>query len=79
MLIKVKVKPGCSKQSIVKQSENSFEVQVKEKPIMGQANRATIALLSSYLKINSSKIRLIRGLKTRNKIFEIIEKNDLQR
>ena len=71
MLIKVKVFPNSKKEEIVKKSENSFEVRVREKPIMGQANRAVIKNLAFYFKISESKIRLIKGFRERNKIFEI--------
>lgn len=71
MLIRVKAFPGANKEEIVKKSENSFEVWVKEKPIKGQANRAIIRILSDYLKIDQLRIRLIKGFRQRNKVFEI--------
>ncbi|MFH1462430.1 MAG: DUF167 domain-containing protein [bacterium] len=73
MLIKVKVFPNSKEQEIIKKSEDSFEVRVKEKPIMGLANRGVIKLLSYYFEISESKVRLIKGFKERNKIFEIKE------
>jgi len=71
MLIKVKVFPQAGKEEIFKKSEDSFEIWVKEKPIQGQANRAVISVLVKYLNIDRTEIRLIKGGKTRNKIFEI--------
>jgi len=71
MLIKVKVFPSAGKQEIIKKSEDSFEIWVKEKPIQGQANRAVISALVGYLKIPQENIRLIKGFKQRNKIFQI--------
>jgi len=71
MLIKVKVFPQAGKEEIFKKSEDSFEIWVKEKPIQGQANRAVISALVKYLNIDRTEIRLIKGGKTRNKIFEI--------
>ena len=72
MLIKVKVFPSAGKQEIIKKSEDSFEIWVKEKPIQGQANRAVISALAGYLEIPCENIRLIKGFKQRNKIFEIM-------
>ena len=40
----------------------------------GRANRAVIRMLANYFKIDESEIRLIKGFKERNKIFEIKEK-----
>lgn len=71
-LIKVKVFPNSKKAEIIKKSEDSFEVKVKEKPERGLANMAVIKILSVYFKIPESKIRLVKGFKERNKIFEII-------
>lgn len=71
MLIKVKVFPGSKKEEIIKKSEDSFEIKVKEKPQRGQANKQVFDILSFYFKIPKSKVRLIKGFKERNKIFEI--------
>jgi len=71
MLIKVKVFPNSKKEEVIKKSEDSFEVKIKEKPEKGKANKEVIKVLSFYFKIPESKIRLIRGFKKRNKIFEM--------
>ena len=71
MLIKVKVFPNLKKEGIIKKSNDSFEVKVKEKPIKGLANKSVINVLSLYFKISTSKIRLVKGFKQRNKVFEI--------
>jgi uncharacterized protein len=71
MLIKVKVYPDSKKEEIIKIAKDSFEIKVKEKPIKGMANRAVMTVLSSYFNIPLAKIRLIKGFKERNKIFEI--------
>jgi len=71
MLIKVKVFPSSKKEEIIKKSEDSFEVKVKEKPERGLANREVIRIISAYFKIPKSKVRLIKGFKERNKIFKI--------
>jgi uncharacterized protein YggU (UPF0235/DUF167 family) len=71
VLIKVKTHPQSKKEKIVQKSKDSLEVWLKEKPIMNQANQALIYLLSDFFKIKRSDIKIIRGLKRRNKIFEI--------
>lgn len=71
MLIKVKVFPNSKEEEIIKKSEDSFEVKVKEKPLEGKANRAVIKVLALYFKIPESKIKLVKGAKQRNKIFEV--------
>ncbi|MCK4473705.1 DUF167 domain-containing protein [Candidatus Parcubacteria bacterium] len=77
MLIKVKVFPNSKKQEIIKRAKDSFDVKVKAKPIKGQANREVIKALASFLKIPESRIRMIKGFKQRNKVFEILKSVDL--
>jgi len=72
MLYKVKVFPGARKNEIIKKDEDRFEIKVKTKPKRGLANREVLEMLSFYFKVPVSKIRLIKGLRQRNKIFEII-------
>ena len=74
MFIKVKVFPGSKKACIEKISEERFVLHIKRKPIEGEANKEAIEILKEYFKISKSQVRLIRGFKRRNKIFEIIEK-----
>ncbi|MFH1036781.1 MAG: DUF167 domain-containing protein [Patescibacteria group bacterium] len=71
MFIKVKVFPDSKSEDIIKKAEDSFEVHVKEKPVMGRANIAVIGLLSYYFEVPREKVRLVKGFKERNKIFEI--------
>jgi len=71
VLIKVKTHPGSKKEKIIRKTEDGLEIWLKERPIMNQANKALINLLSDFLKIKESRIRLIRGIRTRNKIIEI--------
>jgi len=44
---------------------------VREKPVAGLANTAVYKVLASYFRIPEQKIRMIRGFKQRNKLFEI--------
>ncbi len=71
MLIKVKVFPNSNKQEILKKSEDSFEVKVKAEAKRGEANRETLEVLADYFNLPESRVRLIRGFKMRNKIFNI--------
>ena len=71
MLIKVKVIPNSKKEEITGERD-SYEIKVKEKPLNNMANKAAVALLSSFLKIPTGRIRIIKGAKKRNKIIKII-------
>jgi len=71
MIIKVKVFPSAGKKEIIKKTEDSFEIWVKEKPIKGQANRAVISALAEYLNIPRENVKLIKGFQQRNKVFNV--------
>jgi len=71
MHLKIKTHPGSKKLKLIKKAEDSFEVYVKEKAERGLANKAIRSALSLYFKIPLVKVRLIRGAKTTNKIFQI--------
>jgi hypothetical protein len=73
MFLKIKVFPNYKKEEIVQKSDDEFEVRVKEKAEDGKANRAVIKVIANYFKVDESKIKLIKGFKERNKIFEIKE------
>ena len=71
MLIKVKAFPNSKISEVIKKSSDSFDVYVKEKPKENEANLAIFQALANYFHIKQSQLRLIRGGRERNKIFEI--------
>lgn len=73
MLIKVKAFPNSKKTEIIQKSLDSFDVKVKEKPKNNEANLAIFQILAEYFHIKQSQLRLIKGGKEKNKIFDIIE------
>lgn len=71
MKIRVKAKPQASEEKVKKIGKNSYEVWVKEPPVRGLANMAIEAVLVRHFNLTRSKIRLVSGFSSRNKIFEI--------
>ena len=70
MKIPVKVKAN-SRTEEVSQEGNSFAVKVKEPPREGKANQAVIRLLAEHFGIPRSRVRILSGFKSRNKVVEI--------
>ena len=62
---------GCKKEEIIKRGEDSFLIKVKEKPVLNQANIAVKKILAEYLKIEVKKLKIIKGSRSKAKIFEI--------
>ena len=71
MKIFVKVKTGVKNESIEKLDDTHFIVSVKDRPISGKANIAVIKALSEFLDVAQSRINIVRGLTSRNKVFEL--------
>ena len=72
MKIFVKAKPNSRENKIVKNDETHFVVLVKAPPIQGMANRAIIKLLADYFEMDISRVRIVSGATSRNKIVEIL-------
>jgi len=72
VVIEVTVKTSCKKSEIILK-ENIYHISLKGKPINNSANLELIDLLSSYFNTSKSSVKILRGLKGRKKIIEILE------
>jgi uncharacterized protein (TIGR00251 family) len=68
MRIKVRLHPGSSQEKIVKVCDKEYEVWLMEKPIEGKANLGLEKFLKKYFGV---RVKIIKGLKSRNKIVEV--------
>lgn len=73
MKITVKVKPNARENSIKQVENGNYEVRVSVPPEKGKANEKVIELLAKELKIAKSRISLIRGESSREKLFIVEE------
>ena len=71
MIVKVKVKPNAKKEEIKELDKDFYEIRVTVVPEKGKANKKVIEILSKHLKVPKSRIKLIRGETSREKLFEI--------
>jgi uncharacterized protein len=71
MRISIKARPGASKEQVVKGPGKELRVYLKASPVEGKANEALIRILAEYFDVNKSKIRIITGRQSRNKLIEI--------
>ena len=70
MKITVKVKTGKKENEIIRK-DNQFFINLKSKPIKGQANAELVQVLSDYYKKPKTDIKIVCGEKSRSKIIEI--------
>lgn len=68
MIIQVKVYPNSRREEIIKINGNSFKVYLKKQ---AEDNKANIELLKLLKKHFSENIKIIKGMKSRNKIIKI--------
>jgi uncharacterized protein (TIGR00251 family) len=71
MRVSVKVQPRASKEEVIKNSDGSLKVYVRQPPTNGKANQALIEILADFYCVRKSDINIITGKATRNKIIEI--------
>jgi len=68
MILKIKIKPSSVKQEIIKISENEYKISLEER---AEDNKANIELIKLLKKHFGKNIKIIKGIKSRNKIIEI--------
>ena len=73
MKIQVKVKPNSKTEELSREGD-SFIIKVKEPPKEGKANQAVVKLLAKHFGVPQSQIRILSGLRSRNKVVEVEER-----
>lgn len=71
MVVSVKVKTQAKEERVEEAADGSLTVRVKSKPLEGRANEAVILALAEHFKVSKSKVRLLKGRASRNKVFDI--------
>lgn len=75
IIIKVKIIPGSSKNKIVGMYNNALKIAVTAPPVEGKANKKCISYLSKHFDIAKSKIEILSGKNSRNKLIKIYNIN----
>lgn len=69
--ISVRVHPNAARNEVVGVTDGIWQVRVSAPPVKGKANQELITLLSRLLGVGKSRIDIIRGHTTRNKVIAI--------
>jgi len=72
MLIRVYATPNATEARVVKVSDDYFEVRVDEMAVGGRANKRLLEILAEHFKVQKSRISILKGTKTRNKLVQVI-------
>lgn len=70
-IIEVQVKPNSKQQKIQEISDELYEIWVKSRPERGKANKELIKLIADHFKVQQNQIKIVQGLKSRNKTIKI--------
>ncbi len=71
MFITVKVTPKSKLNQVTQTDDTHFTIHTTAAPDKGKANEAVIKLLASHLKIPKSRLAIIKGETSRQKLIEI--------
>lgn len=67
----IKVKTNAKKGAVEQAADGSLRVFVKAPPQEGRANEAVIEALASHFKVPKSRVAIVGGFKSKQKIIEI--------
>ena len=71
IIVKVKIVPGSSKNKIIGAYNNALKISIAAPPVEGKANKKCIAYLAKYFDVVKSKIEIISGQTSKNKLIKI--------
>lgn len=69
--IKVRVQPKSSRNQVGVFQDGTLRVRVTAAPTEGQANAAVIAILAKTLGVSKSRLEIIRGHSSRDKVISV--------
>lgn len=69
--IQVRVQPGASRNEIVGFEGEVLRIRLTAPPVEGKANKALIALLADALRVGKSRIEIVSGHSSRQKVIEV--------
>lgn len=67
----MRVTPGAASSRIVESEDGSLRIYVTCKPKEGEANAATLKLIAQWLGVAPSRVRIVKGLRSRDKVVEV--------
>jgi uncharacterized protein YggU (UPF0235/DUF167 family) len=73
MRIRVRVIPRAKRDQITESDDGGFRVHTTAAPADGRANDAVARLLSEHFGIAKSRLQIVRGAGSRDKVIEVME------
>ena len=67
------IQPRASKNEVTGLYNDALKIRLTSPPVDGEANKACMQLFAKWLGISPSKISIIQGLSSKNKIIEVTD------
>ena len=68
----IRLIPNASRNEVAGRNEDGrFKIKVQSPPVEGAANKQLIIFLAGFLGVSKSRVRILSGEKSRDKIIEI--------
>ncbi|MDD5681139.1 MAG: DUF167 domain-containing protein [Candidatus Omnitrophica bacterium] len=74
MRISIKVKVKSSRTDVVKNPDGTYTVFLTSAPVEGKANEELAEALADEFDVAKSSVKIIKGLRSRSKLVEILSK-----
>lgn len=74
----IKLQPRASKNEISTANGPELRIKVTAPPVDSAANEALIRLLADFFNVSRSKVELVRGHTSRNKVIRIVGISDVE-
>ena len=71
MILDVKVTPNAKEDSLIEEAD-CLRIRTRAPADKGKANEAVLKIIAGHYGVRMSKVRLLRGMRSRNKRVEIM-------
>jgi len=68
MKFEIKVHPGSKQEKV---SGPPYEIWIRAKSERGKANQAVLEIISKHFSVPKSRIKIVKGIKSRKKLIEM--------
>jgi uncharacterized protein (TIGR00251 family) len=72
MKINVRVVPNSSMTMVQSEPDGSIKVKLTARPEKGKANEQLVGVLAKHYNVNKSKVRILKGMASKDKIVEVL-------
>jgi uncharacterized protein (TIGR00251 family) len=74
----IRIQPRASKNEIVQREGGGLKIRLTAPPVDGAANEALVVFLADILSVSRSRVEIVSGRASREKVVRITGMNDVQ-